>query len=104
MLALYNDLLQQKVAVFFVTGRSEKLKKPTENNLKKAGYKEWSGIFFKPDNYNDASIVPFKTQARTKISQEGYTIVASIGDQKSDLDGGYAEETFKLPNPYYYLP
>ena len=22
----------------------------------------------------------------------------------SDLKGGYAEKTFKLPNPYYYIP
>jgi hypothetical protein len=27
-----------------------------------------------------------------------------LGDQNSDLTGGYAERGFKLPNPYYYLP
>ena len=27
-----------------------------------------------------------------------------MGDQESDLSGGYAERTFKLPNPVYYLP
>jgi hypothetical protein len=30
--------------------------------------------------------------------------VASMGDQQSDLTGGYAERTFKLPNPVYFLP
>ena len=25
-----------------------------------------------------------------------------MGDQQSDLDGGYAERTFKLPNPVYH--
>ena len=34
----------------------------------------------------------------------GFTIILSVGDQESDLKGGYAERTFKLPNPVYYLP
>ena len=103
MLNLYNNLLKQKVAIFFVTGRSEQLKEATERNLKNAGYKEWSGLFLKPKAYNVASIVPFKTQARNAIAQKGYTIIASIGDQNSDLIGGNAIKSFKLPNPYYYL-
>ena len=28
----------------------------------------------------------------------------NVGDQASDLDGGYAERTFKLPNPFYFVP
>ena len=34
----------------------------------------------------------------------GTTIVANFGDQFSDLIGGYADRTVKLPNPTYYLP
>lgn len=104
MLALYNDMLQQQVAVFFVTGRNEQLKTVTERNLKAAGYKGWSGVYFRPKNYNAASIVPYKTQARVAITQMGYTIIASIGDQKSDIEGDNIKRGFKLPNPYYYLP
>jgi len=48
-------------------------------------------------------LVTFKSEARAAITKQGYTIIASIGDQYSDLKGGYAEKTFKLPNPYYYL-
>ena len=103
MLNLYNNLLKQKVAIFFVTGRGEQLKEATERNLKNAGYKEWAGLFLRPKAYTVASIVPFKTQARNAIVQKGYTIIASIGDQNSDLIGGNAIKSFKLPNPYYYL-
>ena len=46
----------------------------------------------------------FKAPARRNIAQQGYTIVLTVGDQASDLAGGYAERTFKLPNPVYYLP
>ena len=51
-----------------------------------------------------ASAADFKAPERRKIAERGYTIVLSLGDQESDLKGGYAERTFKLPNPVYYLP
>ena len=28
----------------------------------------------------------------------------NVGDQFSDLQGGYADKALKLPNPTYYLP
>ena len=104
MLSLYKTALKHHVAVFFVTGRSESFKEPTDKNLTSAGYRQWSGLYLKPNHYKQASIIPFKTQTRAKITKKGYTIIASIGDQSSDLIGGYAEKTFKLPNPYYYVP
>ena len=44
-----------------------------------------------------------KIAARADIERRGFTIIANIGDQNSDLVGGYAEMTFKLPNPFYFL-
>ena len=41
---------------------------------------------------------------RAYIESQGYDIVANFGDQFSDLEGGYADKTFKMPNPNYYLP
>ena len=35
---------------------------------------------------------------------KGYTIVADLGDQYSDLEGGDAGYQVKIPNPMYYLP
>lgn len=103
-LELYKDAIQHHVAVFFVTGRSDALNAATVKNLKAAGYSGWSGLFFRPKTDNQPSVTPFKTQARIAIEQAGYTIIASIGDQESDLAGEHAQKTFKLPNPYYYLP
>lgn len=104
MLSFYDDALKQGVSVFFVTGRRESERLITDKNLKQAGYHDWTGLYLKPENYNQASVVPFKSQIRSTISKLGYTIIASIGDQESDLKGGYAEKTFKLPNPYYHIP
>jgi HAD superfamily, subfamily IIIB (Acid phosphatase) len=36
--------------------------------------------------------------------QAGYTIVANVGDQPSDLQGGHAEKRFLLPDPFYRVP
>jgi len=104
MLALYRDAKKHEVAIFFVTGRHPDLKTPTEKNLIKVGYTSWRGIYFRPNEDSNQSVIPYKTQVRAHITGQGYTIIASIGDQTSDLTGGYAEKTFKLPNPYYYLP
>jgi hypothetical protein len=46
----------------------------------------------------------YKTATRAYIESMGYEIIASFGDQPSDLNGGYADRTFKMPNPNYYLP
>jgi hypothetical protein len=45
----------------------------------------------------------FKIDTRRKLEQDGYVIIANIGDQNSDLVGGYAERFFKLPNPFYLM-
>lgn len=51
------------------------------------------------------SVSKFKTAAREKIENGGvYTIIANVGDQDSDLAGGHAERTFKVPNPFYFIP
>lgn len=103
VLSLYRLALQQHVAVFFVTGRTQRLTQATVANLKLAGYKHWTGLYAKPNDYKERSIAPFKIASRADIQQKGFTIVESIGDQASDLTGGYAEKTYKLPNPYYYV-
>ncbi|MBL7480522.1 HAD family acid phosphatase [Legionella bononiensis] len=104
MLDLYNTALKHNIKVFFVTGRHESERDATRKNLINAGYKKWSGLYLRPNNYPYPSIIPFKSKARETITNQGYTIIASIGDQFSDIRGGYAEKGFKLPNPFYYLP
>lgn len=104
MLELYNEALKNHIKVFFVTGRQKSEYDATRLNLLNAGYAKWSGLYVRPDEYSHPSIINFKSSTRAQIAQKGYTIIASIGDQESDLSGGYAEKGFKLPNPFYYLP
>ncbi len=48
--------------------------------------------------------IPYKSGTRAYIESQGYDIVADFGDQFCDLEGGFADKTFKMPNPNYYLP
>ena len=91
------------VAVFFISGRPPALREATERNLREQGY-EWDEVIVLPSDAAFASAVDFKAPERKKLAERGYTIVLSMGDQESDLKGGYAERVFKLPNPVYFLP
>lgn len=101
--ALVRRARELGVAVFFVTGRPPELREATERNLREQGF-AWDGVVLQPAGATFASAVDFKAPERKRIAAQGYTILLSMGDQQSDLDGGYAERTFKLPNPVYFLP
>jgi putative acid phosphatase of HAD superfamily subfamily IIIB len=48
--------------------------------------------------------VAYESGARAAIEQQGYRIIANIGDRYSDLAGGHADRAFKVPNPFSFLP
>ena len=102
-LALVQQAHQQGTAVFFITGRKEYLRSVTTQNLLNAGYSDWVELIMKPNN-DKRTADAYKTAERKKITDAGYSIVVNMGDQLSDLSGGYAENTFKLPNPCYFIP
>lgn len=102
-LALAKRAKELGVAVFFITGRPENLREATERNLRETGY-AWDALILPPDGSHFDSAADFKSAERHKLADQGYTILLTMGDQESDLKGGYAERTFKLPNPVYYLP
>ena len=102
-LKLFNAAKTRGVAVFFITGRDETERAATERNLRAAGYHGWAAVIMRPTGAHTASAADFKAPQRTKIAAKGYTIIANVGDQPSDLAGGYAERTFLLPNPFYRI-
>jgi len=101
-LALAQSANKLGVAVFFITGRPARLREATERNLREQGY-EWAELILEPEGATFPSAADFKAPERRKIAEHGYTILLNLGDQYSDLKGGYAERTFKLPNPVYFV-
>lgn len=85
------------VAIFFVTARPGIIHSLTERNLKSVGYPV-SGLYVRdlPDLFHEVSA--YKTEKRAEIEARGYTIIANIGNNESDLVGGHAERTVKLPD------
>ena len=101
---VYDAAVRAKIDIFIITGRTESESFSTERNLRQIGYETWTRIIYRPDTTEQPlSNAGLKTDARRKLTQEGYTIIANIGDQNSDLANGYAERTFKVPNPFYLV-
>ncbi len=105
-LALYSQARREGMRIFFITGRHESQRAITTTNLRNAGYTGWTDddLKMESDNARLPSAAYFKSAERKKISESGYIIVLNVGDQESDLAGGFAEQTIKLPNPFYFIP
>jgi predicted secreted acid phosphatase len=106
VLELYNFAKSKGIAVFFVTGRPEKQRELTINNLREVGYDGWTDLIMQPNPAPGEARTParvFKPRNRQAIEKRGYRIILSIGDQASDLAGCCAESVFKLPNPFYLV-
>jgi len=97
-LRLFKLARENGVSVFFVTGRYEKEREVTEQNLARAGYEGWTKLYLRTEPVPSAK---FKSAQRAEIEAQGYTIIVNVGDQPSDLDGGHAQKAFLLPNPFY---
>ena len=95
-----------RITVFFVTGRYESAEARdwTERNLANAGYHGWKQLYMRDPATRGHPVSEHKIAARIDIERQGFTIVANIGDQDSDLVGDHAERVFKVPNPFYLIP
>jgi acid phosphatase len=102
-LRLFNAAKAKGVAVIFITARPDKQRDATLLNLDHAGFDGWTELRTRPDRDDFPTVEAFKSAERTKVEAEGYTIIANVGDQMSDLDGGHGGCTFKVPNPFYFI-
>jgi acid phosphatase len=100
-LNFYHYAHDQGVAIFFITGRPEAQRAVTEKNLARAGYLGYQKLILKP--VGPETIGQYKVFERKRLTEAGYHIVVNIGDQASDLEGGYSDSGFKLPNPMYFI-
>ncbi|WP_426503226.1 HAD family acid phosphatase [Dactylosporangium sp. McL0621] len=132
MVDLARAAEREGYAIIFLTGRGAAQEAATLGNLTAdgvgvdAGFPKPAtlsdgedGLFTKPavadypdylktacaaDPNGSCTTIHYKSATRAHIESLGYDIVANFGDQYSDLEGGHADRTFKLPNPNYFLP
>jgi len=102
---VFNTALDLGIDVFFITGRPVYEQKYVALNLKRQGYEGYTEMITEPLTPEGAPVFPnvnmYKVAARWSIVQRGYQIVLNMGDQASDVRGGYADKTIQLPNPFY---
>ncbi|WP_327368125.1 HAD family acid phosphatase [Streptomyces sp. NBC_01217] len=96
-LALTEFAHARGVKIFFVSARPNFIESITRYNLTSVGYPV-DGLYGRSIGDLFSEVSAFKTAQRVKIEKNGYTIIANIGNNTTDLTGGHAERTFKLPD------
>ena len=97
-LELFNDAKARGITIFLITGRRENTRAHTTSNLTREGFTGYKQLILKPDASTDSTVV-YKSDARAAIEQQGYKIVANVGDQYSDLAGGHADVGVQAGQP-----
>ena len=92
------------MAVFFITGRPNRSAPPPSAICARPAIDGFAGLDMVPDGQHFAHAADFKAPRRAAIEAAGYTVIANMGDQPSDLAGGHAQRAFLLPNPFYRIP
>lgn len=98
---LYSYLVDSKIHILFVTGRSLRHYEATLKNLKEAGYTTFDTLIVRSDKMEKAPAENFKSIERIVLTNMGYKIIGCVGDQWSDLEGAYTGIKIKLPNYLY---
>ncbi|XP_019244781.1 PREDICTED: acid phosphatase 1-like [Nicotiana attenuata] len=104
-LKFYQDVMRLGFKVFLLTGRSERHRIVTVENLMNAGFQDWDKLILRGSEDHGKSATIYKSEKRDEVVEEGFRIAGNSGDQWSDLLGSSASiRSFKLPNPMYYIP
>ncbi|KAF7836320.1 acid phosphatase 1 [Senna tora] len=104
-LKLYEEVLNLGFKVILLTGRSERHRSVTVDNLINAGFRDWHQLILRDSEDQGKSATIYKSEKRSEMEKEGFRIVGNSGDQWSDLLGfSLSVRSFKLPNPMYYIP
>jgi predicted secreted acid phosphatase len=93
----------RKVAIAFITGAPQAACALRRQNLLAQGIRAPFTLVCRPPSDTKDSVVPYKSAQRRRLIAKGATIVLNVGDQRSDLAGGGARATLRLPNPVYVI-
>jgi predicted secreted acid phosphatase len=116
MVAFENAAIAQGFQVIGITGRSAAQQAASIENVTHVGYTGFTTANYftkwaagaQPSYITCATAscttVEYKAGTRKHLEATGYDIALNVGDQWSDLQGGSADHSVKLPNPTYYLP
>lgn len=101
---LFQWLQRRGVKVVLLSGRSTGIQQETAQCLTERGMTGDYRLILKSAQDQEPTAAEFKAKVRRQLQAEGYTIVASLGDQVSDMSKGAARKGFLLPNLMYFIP
>jgi predicted secreted acid phosphatase len=99
---LYEYLLTKGAKIIFLTGRNLPEYEVTYQNLKQEGYTVFDTLITQREHELDLTATEFKSSKRTELTEMGYEIIGTVGDQRSDLEGPHHGIQVRIPN-YLYL-
>ena len=100
---LYFYLINKGIKIIFLTGRNFTEYEVTYKNLVQAGYTEFDTLITQREDEQKLKSQEFKSKKRTELTNKGYEIIGTIGDQWIDLNGPYSGIQIKLPNYLYEI-
>ena len=100
---LFYYLLNKGIKVIFLTGRNYTEYDVTYKNLIQAGYTEFDTLLTQREDEQSLKSLEFKSKKRTELTNQGYEIIGTVGDQWTDLNGPYSGIKIKLPNYLYEI-
>ncbi len=99
---LYDFLVSKDVNIIFLTGRNIPEYEATYKNLKQEGYEVFDTLITQREHEYELTAQEFKSSKRKELTEKGYEVIGTVGDQWSDLNGEYHGIQVKIPN-YLYL-
>jgi acid phosphatase len=99
---LYDSLIKKNIGIIFLTGRKHSQYKKTIENLEKEGYTKFVTLICRTPDLEDINALQYKSNVRKELSKK-YNIIGSVGDQWSDLNGGWTILKVKIPNYIYII-
>ena len=95
---LYEYLVQKNIKVIFISGRYNDQYEITKQNFYNVGITKFDTIITKVRGKSYPTAGKFKEEIREELVKKGYTIIACVGDQWSDMEGKHTGIKIKLPN------
>ncbi|MBL1213166.1 MAG: hypothetical protein HND52_07415 [Ignavibacteriae bacterium] len=100
---LYDYLVDKNVYIVFLTGKRDVTCESAYNNLIEAGYTKIDTLICRSKDEYKLKAEEYKAYHRKELTEAGFEIIMSVGDQKSDLVGEFTGIKVKIPNYLYTI-
>ena len=103
-IAFLKEAQSRGVTLALITGRKSPSRAVTASCLAKVGITGEHYLILRSPSEYTMTAAEYKANRRRILERAGWRIALSIGDQVSDMAGGYTDAGFLVPNPMYFIP